>query len=105
MGVAPLGGFASVDDVLPLQEVTGATTGSSCVRFPHGAPSDRLQEVKDPDPALLIRLICYPVTENETKERSNQLRISHVEDFKRCINNPPGKSIILAYLPLLISYC
>ena len=62
MGVAPLGGFASVDDVFPLQEVTGATTGSSCVRFPHGAPSDRLQEFKDPDPALLIRLICYPVS-------------------------------------------
>ena len=61
MGVAPLGGFASVDDVFPLQEVTGATTGSS-PRFPHGAPSDRLQEFKDPDPAFLIRLICYPVS-------------------------------------------
>ena len=103
MGVTSPRGFASVDDVLPLQEVTGATTGSSCVRFPHGAPSDRLQEVKDSDPALLIRLICYPVTEIEPKERSNKFRISHVEDFKRCISNPPDKSIILTYVPPLIS--
>ena len=62
MGFAPPGGFASVDGVLPLQEGTGATTGSSCAGFPRGALSDRLQEVKDPDPALLIRLICYPVS-------------------------------------------